>query len=694
MTLVGSLSLEEKDELARSEKKVKDVNHAGFSEGPSSGPSSPRLSMGSWKQGMSFKDKLVGEIPGAFTQAFNFEDDMEDVDADSDEDVETLRRGLVAVKFSKDFKQHIRKPWARTLIVKVHGRDVGLSFLQSKLLAMWKPAGRLDCVDLGHGFFLTRLSLKEDFENVLRKGPWFFGDHFLSLRPWEPNFKPALANVSSIAVWIRLNELPIEYYNAEALQHIGRAIGNVLRVDTFTATEARGRFARLCMQIDVEKPLVTAVMIGKLEQEVSYEGIQKLCFECGRMGHRKETCPYIIRQDLSTKKAQKEVGVSMGEMSHEKCEDNGPNSVVGSNGELLVAEQEVVRKDTYGPWVMVARKRAGTKVQRYGGSPPNQRTSKPGFSNGFFDMEAAHINQRTSKPGFSNGFFDMETVHTREGARAESSNGPLKEMKRKLSPPKVLEKAQVEAAIKKIVKHDHNRAQPRPTLNSEPKPVSGVPTHVNSGQRLPIQSSVKGKKDLARHRGTPVSSASAVDRRLESECTGEHLKGNTEDLLTAVGNRDGESYGRASNSFQFTASSGNPRDCFGGEESLSDSSLGVLQHDIKGSIGVHLSTNRNDRKKHEEWVESSNNNSMVIGSGGYAFAGGRAEASVGKLTSVNPDECGMQCDSKGVPIEKESAREAVNTQADGVLQSPCDGLGGVTADQMDLEAVGDVDADC
>ena len=114
-----------------------------------------------------------------------------------DDEVETLRQGMVAVKFSKELKQEIRRPWARALIVKVYGRVVGLNFLQAKLLAMWKPAGRLDVVDLEHGFFLTRLSLREDFENVLKKGPWFIGDHFLSLRPWESDFKPDSANVSS-----------------------------------------------------------------------------------------------------------------------------------------------------------------------------------------------------------------------------------------------------------------------------------------------------------------------------------------------------------------------------------------------------------------------------------------------------------------------------------------------------------------
>ena len=160
---------------------------------------------------------------------------MED-DADSNEEVKGLRAGLVAVKFSKELKQKIRSPWYKALIVKVYERSMGLNLLQSRLLAMWRPIGRLDCVDLSHGFFLTRFSLREDYEATLKRGPWFIGENFLSIRPWEPDFSPATANVASVAVWIRLNELPIEYYHAEALLQIGKAIGNVLRVDTHTAS--------------------------------------------------------------------------------------------------------------------------------------------------------------------------------------------------------------------------------------------------------------------------------------------------------------------------------------------------------------------------------------------------------------------------------------------------------------------------
>ena len=34
-------------------------------------------------------------------------------------------------------------------------------------------------------------------------------------------------------------------------------------VDSDTATKARVRFARICVQIDVKKPLVTTILIGK-----------------------------------------------------------------------------------------------------------------------------------------------------------------------------------------------------------------------------------------------------------------------------------------------------------------------------------------------------------------------------------------------------------------------------------------------
>ncbi|XP_023875588.2 uncharacterized protein LOC111988064 [Quercus suber] len=154
----------------------------------------------------------------------------------------------------------------------------------------------MNCVDLGYGFFLIHFYAKEDLDFVLHRGLWFIGDHFLSLRPWEPFFKPSTTNVDSVAVWVRLNELPIELYERDVLRQIGEAVGKVLRIDTHTAMEARGKYVRLCVQVDTSKPLTNTIAMGRFEQLVMYEGIHSLCFSCGRVGHQKDACPFIVRK--------------------------------------------------------------------------------------------------------------------------------------------------------------------------------------------------------------------------------------------------------------------------------------------------------------------------------------------------------------------------------------------------------------
>ena len=122
----------------------------------------------------------------------------------------------------------------------------------------------------------------------------------MSIRSWEPNFKPSTACVSSVAVWVRLPELPIEYYEPSVLRDLGKAIGPVLRIDTHTAAEARGRFARLCVQVNFDKPLVKLLKVGGVKQPVWYKGISALCFSCGRIGHKVESCPFTTRAPEKT----------------------------------------------------------------------------------------------------------------------------------------------------------------------------------------------------------------------------------------------------------------------------------------------------------------------------------------------------------------------------------------------------------
>ncbi len=326
-------SFEDDGTSCRNNKKHKE-SHLNSTDGNATPVREPSPPVGV-RNSISYKDSLIGMIPGAYEHAFFGSSMEEDADLSSDEDDEgePPGDGEVVIKFSRDLKQRIRDPWSSSLIVKVFGRSVGYVFLVNKLKSMWKAAGNFSCVDIGMGFFLVKFDSKSGFEEVLKGGPWFIGEHYLSLRPWVPNFRASEASVSSVAIWVKLPELPVEYYHKDSLLKIGSGLGPVLRVDFNTATGTRGRFARICVQLDLEQPLTCIIRVGKLKLAVVYEGIGMLCFHYGRIGHRSEWCPHRIQEPM------------------------GAPEIPPTTPDL----KEDDKTSEFGPWMLVTRRKKQTK---------------------------------------------------------------------------------------------------------------------------------------------------------------------------------------------------------------------------------------------------------------------------------------------------------------------------------------------
>ncbi|KAI9116614.1 hypothetical protein K1719_012272 [Acacia pycnantha] len=68
-------------------------------------------------------------------------------------------------------------------------------------------------------------------------------------------------------------------------------IGKMIKVDRSTSIYDKGGFARICVEIDLKKPLLPTYLVFGEERPIIYEGLHSVCLSCGKYGHQQSGCP-------------------------------------------------------------------------------------------------------------------------------------------------------------------------------------------------------------------------------------------------------------------------------------------------------------------------------------------------------------------------------------------------------------------
>lgn len=246
--------------------------------------------------------------------------------------------------FSEKEEKHIQRPWKRGDIVKLLGKRIGYKALDNRLNQMWVRKGIISIIDLSNDYYLVAFSHEDDKRAAMMSGPWFIYDHYLSVKDWRPNFQPEIDTINEVAVWVRISGLMIEYYDARALSFFGDRIGRTVKVDKTTIKQERGKYARICVTVNLAKPLLAMLRIQGSSYKLEYEGLHLLCLMCGRYGHYKEDCPQSI-------KGKQVVGESTS--SGGRNLEEGTSEVNGRQGGKEVVE---------GPWKIVQKQRRVKKM--------------------------------------------------------------------------------------------------------------------------------------------------------------------------------------------------------------------------------------------------------------------------------------------------------------------------------------------
>lgn len=108
---------------------------------------------------------------------------------------------------------------------------------------------------------------------------------------------PFSHKITHAAVWVKIPFLPIEYRTWNCLSFLVRSIGKLVKLDKFTTLQydANAIYARVCVSIDISKPLPPSITLkcwGEAKTIfLSYEGVYECCFLCGSPDHFLCSCP-------------------------------------------------------------------------------------------------------------------------------------------------------------------------------------------------------------------------------------------------------------------------------------------------------------------------------------------------------------------------------------------------------------------
>ncbi|KAJ1389206.1 hypothetical protein SESBI_38480 [Sesbania bispinosa] len=195
--------------------------------------------------------------------------------------------------------------------------------------------------------------------------------HYLVIQRWKPEFLPFEEEFKRVSVWIRIPGLPIEYYDDHILWRIGNVVGHTVKIDPNTLKQhddelgpsvvtEHGKFARICVEVDLRKVLISRFRLNGRVYYVEYEGLLLICFNYGRFGHRKECCPLLANTAKSSYMPGNEQ-IASPESGHRVAGDKVDNGSSAS-------------EEMFGPWMMVQRKSRGKNQKGSEGDSPNAKS--------------------------------------------------------------------------------------------------------------------------------------------------------------------------------------------------------------------------------------------------------------------------------------------------------------------------------
>lgn len=148
-----------------------------------------------------------------------------------------MEKGSCAIVIPDKIMDHKIKSMDSTLIGKFLGPRPNIDVVRTFIQKKWALKGHVLVTTMAKGFLSFEFTCMEYLSSILSEGQWDIGHSTLVLQKWSYKMNLNDSFFVQAPVWVRLPEMPLEFWNEDVFVGLAISFGEILSIDPIIASK-------------------------------------------------------------------------------------------------------------------------------------------------------------------------------------------------------------------------------------------------------------------------------------------------------------------------------------------------------------------------------------------------------------------------------------------------------------------------
>ncbi|KAL4558940.1 hypothetical protein LXL04_037145 [Taraxacum kok-saghyz] len=164
---------------------------------------------------------------------------------------------------------------------------------------MWKQFGIEDLMVNEQGYYFFRFSSEQGMIDVMDNGPWLINNVPIFVQKWKPGLVLSKPEMDTVLVWVKVYNVPLEYWNETGIAHIANELGRPIMMDKVAEIAWLSSLNVNSIDLESGEKIVSTC-------NVEYALVPSRCSNCKIFGHDDRRCSILIAKSNQPAKSGSE----------------------------------------------------------------------------------------------------------------------------------------------------------------------------------------------------------------------------------------------------------------------------------------------------------------------------------------------------------------------------------------------------